>query len=62
MLPSISLIRLGQLEPELKGHVLIEELNCAACHSGEASLADRSKKHRGSPKIGSRVNPAYLEA
>lgn len=31
----------SQLEPELKGHVLIEELNCAACHSGEASLGNR---------------------
>ncbi len=52
----------GQLEPELKGHVLIEELNCAACHSGEASLADRSKKAPRLAEIGSRVNPAYLEA
>lgn len=48
MLPSIPLIRLGQLEPELKGHVLIEELNCAASHSGEASLGNRSKKSTGS--------------
>ena len=25
----------SQLEPELKGAVLIEELNCAACHAGD---------------------------
>lgn len=62
MLPSIPLIRLGQLEPELKGHVLIEELNCAACHSGEASPGNRSKKAPGLAEIGSRVNLAYLEA
>ncbi|MEY4570373.1 MAG: hypothetical protein RLZZ398_1812 [Verrucomicrobiota bacterium] len=52
----------SQLEPELKGRVLIEELNCAACHSGESSLAARSKKAPRLGDVGSRVNPAYLEA
>ncbi len=60
--PVISGLINSQLEPELKGHVLIEELNCAACHSGEASLAVRSKKAPRLAEIGSRVNPAYLEA
>ena len=52
----------SQLEPELKGRVLIEELNCVACHNGEASLAARSKKAPRLADVGSRVNPAYLEA
>ena len=52
----------AQLEPELKGHVLIEELNCAACHAGDAALAARSKKAPRLAEVGSRVNPAYLEA
>ena len=60
--PVISGLTNSQLEPELKGHVLIEELNCAACHSGGASLTDRSKKAPRLAEIGSRVNPAYLEA
>ena len=31
----------SQLDPELKGLVLIEELNCAACHTDDASMAAR---------------------
>ncbi len=52
----------SQLEPELKGHVLIEELNCAACHGGDASLTERSKKAPLLGEVGSRVSAAYLEA
>ena len=50
----------SSLDPELKGQVLIEELNCAACHSGDASLAARSKKAPRLSEVGSRVNPTYL--
>ena len=50
----------SQLDPELKGLVLIEELNCAACHAGDASLAARSKKAPRLSEVGSRVNPNYL--
>ncbi len=55
----------SRLAPELKGQVLIEELNCAACHAGgaaDASLAARSKKAPRLAEVGSRVNPNYLEA
>ncbi len=52
----------SQLEPELKGQVLIEELNCAACHPSDASLVARSKKAPRLADIGSRVNPNYIEA
>lgn len=51
----------SQLDPELKGLVLIEELNCAACHAGDASLAARSKKAPRLADIGSRANPGWLE-
>lgn len=52
----------SRLDPELKGLVLIEELNCAACHTGGPSLAARSKQAPRLAEIGSRVNPAYLES
>jgi len=50
------------LEPELKGLVMVEELNCVACHTSEAAFAARSKKAPRLSEVGSRVNPAYLEA
>lgn len=52
----------SRLDPELKGLVLIEELNCAACHSGGASLSARSRKAPRLSEVGSRVNPKYLES
>ena len=52
----------SKLDPELKGLVLIEELNCVSCHAGDASLAARSKKAPRLADVGSRVNPSYLEA
>ncbi len=51
----------SQLNPELKGLVLIEELNCAACHAGDASWAVRAKKAPRLADIGSRANPGWLE-
>ena len=50
-----------KLAAELKGVVLIEELNCAACHATEAAFAGHSKKAPRLSTIGSRVNPSYLE-
>ncbi len=52
----------SQLDPELKGQVLIEELNCVACHAGDASLKARSRKAPRLSEVGSRVNPGYLES
>lgn len=52
----------SQLDPELKGQVLIEELNCAACHPGDPALAARSKKAPRLSDVGSRVHPHFLEA
>ena len=52
----------SELEPNLKGLVLLEELNCVACHGSEAPFAARSKKAPRLSDVGSRVNPNYLEA
>jgi len=51
----------SQLEPELEGLVLIEEMNCVACHKSDAPFAGRSKKAPRLSAIGSRVNPHYLQ-
>jgi cytochrome c553 len=52
----------SRLDPELQGQVLIEELNCAACHPGDASLSARSRKSPRLAEVGSRIHPKYLEA
>lgn len=59
--PMIPGLATGTLDPELRGQVLIEELNCVACHAGEGSLKARSKQAPRLSEVGSRVNPAYLE-
>ena len=51
----------SQLDEELKGQVLIEEMNCAACHASVAAFAAQSKKAPRLAEIGSRVNPAYIK-
>ena len=60
--PIVAGVNASKLEPELKGLVLIEEMNCVACHAGDASLAARSKKAPRLAEIGSRANPAWMEA
>ncbi len=54
-------ITASQLDEELKGQVLIEEMNCAACHASSAAFAAQSKKAPRLAAVGSRVNPAYIE-
>jgi cytochrome c553 len=49
------------LSPELKGMVLVEELNCVACHQAEGTLPARSKTAPRLADVGSRVNPAFME-
>jgi mono/diheme cytochrome c family protein len=60
--PVIPGTRSSQLDPALKGLVLLDELNCAACHTGDPSLKARSKKSPRLAEVGSRLNPGYLEA
>ncbi len=52
----------NKLDAELKGQILIEEMNCAACHTGDAALAQRAKKAPRLAAVGSRVNPTYIES
>ncbi|MDA0811232.1 MAG: c-type cytochrome, partial [Verrucomicrobia bacterium] len=47
------------LSPELQGRVLVEELNCVACHDAE-SISDSSRKAPRLAEAGARVNPEYL--
>jgi mono/diheme cytochrome c family protein len=55
-------LSLSKLDPTLKGQVLIEEFNCAACHTSDQALSTRSKQAPRLSEIGSRVNPHYVEA
>ena len=52
----------SRLEAELKGQILIEELNCVACHTSSGSLSAGSKVAPRLADVGSRVNQNYLEA
>ncbi|YCM42676.1 hypothetical protein V2O64_15290 [Verrucomicrobiaceae bacterium 227] len=52
----------SQLEPALKGHILLEEMNCVACHSADEALTAASRKSPRLAAVGSRVNPDYLQA
>ncbi len=51
----------SQLDPALMGRVLIEELNCVACHKADAISASSRKAPRLSD-VGNRVNPEYLRS
>ncbi|BDS06726.1 hypothetical protein NT6N_17660 [Oceaniferula spumae] len=51
----------SQLDPVLKGRVLMEELNCAACHQSDAAFVKDSKKAPRLADIGSQLNLGYIE-
>ena len=59
--PRIPGLASGTLDPELRGQILIEELNCVACHEAEGSLKARSKQAPRLSDAGSRLNPNFLE-
>lgn len=52
----------SDLDPDLKGLILVEELNCAACHSTDPDTRNQSKKAPRLSEFGSRVNPRYIES
>lgn len=60
--PIVPGLESSKISAELKGHVLIEELNCAACHKSDAAFTKSSKKAPRLADIGSRVNPTYLKS
>lgn len=55
-------LQASTLDQHLRGKVLLEELNCVACHSADASLQAASKVAPRLAAVGARVNPYYLEA
>ena len=50
------------LSAELKGTVLIEELNCVACHSAAGTLKSRSKMAPRLAEIGKRLQPSFIDS
>ncbi|MGJ8655485.1 MAG: c-type cytochrome [Akkermansiaceae bacterium] len=59
--PIVPGLEATELPADLKGRILMEELNCAACHQSDAPFAANSKVAPRLADIGSRVNPHYLE-
>ena len=59
--PIIPALETSKLDPALKGRILIEELNCVACHKADA-IAQTSRKAPRLSAVGGRVNPDYLQA
>jgi len=59
--PRIPGLALGTLAPELRGEILIEDLNCVACHEVEGSLKTRSKQAPRLTDLGARLNPTWIE-
>lgn len=60
--PIVPGLEASKISAELKGRVLIEEMNCVACHGSDSSFAKSSKKAPRLVDIGSRVNPSYLKS
>ena len=59
--PVVPGLATATIDAELRGRVLIEELNCVACHAAEGPLKASSKQAPRLAAVGSRVNPAHLE-
>ncbi|MCP5556749.1 MAG: c-type cytochrome [Verrucomicrobiaceae bacterium] len=60
--PVIPALAVKDLGADIKGQILIEEMNCVACHAAEGTLSTTSKKAPRLAQIGSRVHPAYIES
>ena len=58
---SIPSVEASQLDEKLQGLVLLEELNCVACHESDSALLQSPKVAPRLLSVGSRVNPYYLE-
>jgi mono/diheme cytochrome c family protein len=60
--PVLAGLHAESLAPEIKGQILVEELNCVACHAAEGTLAARSKKAPRLATLGDRVDPRFIMA
>jgi cytochrome c2 len=54
-------IESAQLGPALKGRLLLEELNCIACHAAPAGADLKSKQAPRLAEVAQRIHPTYLE-
>lgn len=60
--PALPALESASLSEELKGAVLLEEMNCAPCHRGDGALAARSKKAPRLAEVGARLNPSWVRS
>lgn len=60
--PYIAGLHHGSPEGSLRGPVLIDELNCVACHAGGEAAQKSAKSAPRLAGVGSRLNPHFLEA
>ena len=60
--PVIPGLERSEIGPLMKGLVLLEELNCASCHTSGAPFANRSKTAPRLSDVGTRVHPEFLES
>ena len=51
----------SEITSDIKGLVLLEELNCVSCHSTDASFHGRSKVAPRLSDVGARIHPEFLE-
>jgi len=58
---ALSRVENSNLNDQMQGRLLMEELNCVACHSSSDSLSAASKLAPKLATVGSRINPYYLE-
>ncbi|MEY3530331.1 MAG: hypothetical protein RLZ70_1399, partial [Verrucomicrobiota bacterium] len=54
-------IQTATLDAALKGRLLLEELNCVACHAAPAGADLKSQQAPRLAEVAQRVNPTYLE-
>ena len=54
-------IQSAQLDPTLKGRLLVEEFNCIACHAAPTGADLKAKQAPHLVEVGQRINPTYLE-
>lgn len=54
-------IHAAQLDPALKGRLLLAELNCVACHAAPTGAELKPKQAPRLAEVGQRINPTYLE-
>lgn len=54
-------IQSAQLDAALKGRLLLEELNCIACHTTPAGVDLKSKQAPRLAEVAKRIHPTYLE-